>query len=329
MKTVLFTPSAAVGYEILMQYDLDEVLPIADGNREALRSELTSADAVVCNDLTPSDVADAAQLQLVQLLSAGIDGFDLTAVPESATLCNIHDHETAISEWALMGMLALSRRLLTYDHDLRAGEWHNAVWFVGTPDSELFGKTLGVIGLGHIGTRTAELARALGMTTIAVTRTPSPERQSKHELKWLDGIDALPRLLDEADFVLISLPLTPETDGLIGETELKAIGPTGYLLNPARGAIVDENALFRALSDRTIAGAALDAWYRYPSSLGESAMPASLPFWTLDNVVMTPHAAGWSQGTVERRWNTVGEQLTRLRAGTRLHSIVREPAHQR
>jgi phosphoglycerate dehydrogenase-like enzyme len=193
---------------------------------------------------------------------------------------------------------------------------------VGTPERDLCDRTLGAIGLGHIGSHVVALARALGMRAVAVTRSPSPERAEQHGLEWLGGLDSLPRLLRESDFALVCVPLTPETTGLIGPRELELLGPDSYLLNVARGPVVDESALYVALREGTIAGAAIDVWYRYPREVGERTMPASFPFWELENVVMTPHSAGWSESTVRTRWQFVADQLVRLREGRPLENVL-------
>lgn len=320
---VVLAGGTALGSSFLQErVPFAEVLSIDASDQEGLRRALSEAEVVVCTELRPGDTVDACRLRLVQVLGAGVDGVARDALPAGCVLCNTHGHETAVGEWALMAMLTLTRRLLLYDRDLRRGEWHGAASFTGTPERDLCGRTLGTIGLGHIGSRVVALARALGMRAVAVTRSPSSERAAQHGLEWLGGMDSLPRLLEESDFALVCVPLTPETTGLIGPEELELLGPDAYLLNVARGPVVDESALYTALRERTIAGAAIDAWYRYPDKLGERTLPASLPFWELKNVVMTPHSAGWSESTVRRRWQFVAEQLVRLSEGKPLSNIV-------
>ena len=299
-----------------------ELMTIAEGDSGGLQAALSEADAVVCAKLTAEHTAHASRLRLVQVLGAGYDGIELDALPPNCALCNVFEHETAISEWIVMTMLALTRRLLVYDRDLRQGLWHEAVSFSGTPERDLRGTTAGLIGLGHIGARTATLLRALGMRTIAVTRQPSPSRGAEHGLDWLGGMGDLTRLLDESTFAILCVPLTDDTHGLIGEAELLALGPEGYLVNVCRGPVVEEQALFDALSSRGIAGAALDVWYRYPAEVGERVYPASLPFWELDNVVMTPHSSGWTASTLDGRWRFIAGQIQRLGEGLPLENVV-------
>jgi phosphoglycerate dehydrogenase-like enzyme len=256
----------------------------------------------------------------VHVLGAGWDDISEEALPPGCLLCNVFEHETAIGEWVIMVMLALARRLLIYDRDLRQGEWHEAVSFGGIPERDLRGRTVGTIGFGRIGARIAELARAIGMRTIAVTR--SPGHHTVDGLDWLGGMEELPRLLRESDFAVVRVPLTSETRALIGPPELCLLGPQGYLLNVGRGPVVDEEALYSALRNGSIAGAGLDVWYRYPSRVGESVLPASLPFWDLENVVMTPHSSGWSESTLRGRWEFIAEQLARLAEGLPLANVV-------
>jgi phosphoglycerate dehydrogenase-like enzyme len=285
---------------------------VAEG--EGLRESLADADVLVTGRLAPRDTELATRLRLVQAASAGADRIDRAAIPPGCVLCNLHGHEQAIAEWALMGMLALSRRLLFYDGELREGRWHRFGDEVPLPlPHTLRGRTLGAVGYGSIGRRTVELARALGMETVAVTRSPRD---------GAGGLDRLPDLLERSDFVVVAVPLDDDTRGLIGARELELLGPEGYLLNPARGPVVDERALYEALRDGGIAGAAIDTWYRYPSVAGEVTAPSELPFAELPNVLMTPHVAGRSQETREARRRFVADQIARLAAGDPLPNVL-------
>lgn len=285
------------------------------GDPEALRRELADADALLCNRLEPGDTDGAGRLRLVQALSAGADRVDPAAVPPGCTLCNLFGHEQAMAEWALMAMLALSRRLLTYDRRLREGDWAaNLPW-----ELELSGRVAATIGYGHIGRRVAELARAVGMDVVAATRSPSPGRADG--LRRLAGLDELGDVLSEADFAVVAVPSTPDTRGLIGAAELERLGADGYLVNVARGDVVDERALYEALRDRVIAGAAIDVWYRYPRG-GARTLPSDQPIHELDNVLMAPHVSGRTTGTQERRAAFLAEQLRRLEEGRPLENVL-------
>ena len=288
--------------------------------RDALAEALVDADAVVCNRLAAADVEHAARLRLIQATSAGADAIDRSAVPADCVVCNVRGHEQAMAEWVVMAMLALRRSLLTYDRGLRAGEWHRFGRDALPEARDLRGSTLGAIGFGQIGRAVARLARAFGMDSLAVTRTPDDARAG--EIARLDAMDRLPDLLREADFAVVCLPGGDETRGLIGAAELELLGPSSYLVNVARGEIVDERALYEALRARTIAGAALDVWYRYPRGEGERIAPSAFPFHELDNVLMTPHVSGHAESTTLARREFVADQLVRLAEGRPLENVV-------
>lgn len=293
-----------------------ELVRVADPGR--LADALTDADAVVCNRLAPDDTRNATRLRLVQATSAGADRVDPAALPPGCVLCNAYEHEDAIAEWVLMAVLALTHHLLVYDRGLRVGDWSRDLPL----ERELRGRTLGTIGYGHIGRRVVELGRAFGMEAVAVTRSPAPERADG--LRWLGPLDDLDRLFEEADVAVVCVPLAPETAAIVGARQLDLLGEEGYLANVARGGIVQEQPLFEALRDRRIAGAALDVWWRYPESRDAPAQPSAYPLHELDNVVMTPHVSGRSEGTRSGRTEFVVEQVVRFAEGRPLENVVAE-----
>ena len=289
-----------------------EIAFVTESDR--LADELADADAVVCHRLTAADTARASRLRLVQSVSAGADGIDRIAIPDGAALCNAPGAGRTIAEWVLMAMLMLPREVLRFDRDLRRGVWHR---FdderIDLCEPELERKSVAVVGYGEIGREVAGLAAALGARPTVLTRRPRDGAR---------GLDELVDALGSADFAVVAVPLRPETTGLIAERELAALGPRGFLVNVARGAVVDEDALYAALRDRRIAGAALDVWYRYPRERGEVVQPSRHPFHELDNVLMTPHASARSRRTSERRWTFIAEQLERLARGEPLLNVV-------
>jgi phosphoglycerate dehydrogenase-like enzyme len=140
----------------------------------------------------------------------------------------------------------------------------------------------------------------------------------------MDGIDDL---LPQCDFVLIACPLTAETRGLIDARRLRLMRPQAVLVNVARAAIVDEEALFQALSSRSIAGAVLDVWYAYPTAEEPQAKPSRFPFESLDNVTMTPHASAWTDELIARRWRFIAANLDRFARGEALQNVVIRDGH--
>jgi phosphoglycerate dehydrogenase-like enzyme len=181
----------------------------------------------------------------------------------------------ATAELTLALMLAIMRRIPQTDRAVRAGEWPLVLGRV------LNGKTLGILGMGRVGGGVARLANAFGMRVLAWGPTLTPERAAAHGAEYRE-LDAL---LAEVDVVSIHLALSAQSRGLLDEARLRRLGPSAYLVNTARGAIVDEAALVRVLGESAIAGAALDVF-------AEEPLPAGHPLTRLDNVVLTPHL-GW------------------------------------
>lgn len=268
----------------------------------------------------------AADLKAVLLAAAGYEKIEPSAVPAGCVVANAYEHEAPIAEWVMATAVMLDHEIIKADRTLRAHDW--SMWiFRRPPYRELYGRTMGVIGLGHIGRRVLELARAYQMRTVAVSRRDISAAEAKRlGLAWGSDVAGLPALLTESDFVVVATPLLPETRGLIGRAELKQMKPTAYVINPARGPIIDEEALYSALKDGQIGGAAIDVWWQYPSSTAEDAStpPSKFPFHELDNIIMTPHISGGTLGTAARRARVVAGNIDRLYRGEPLVNVVEE-----
>lgn len=294
-------------------------------NDPGLLAALADADVFVGARLTPAMIAAAPRLQLVQVSGAGIEQIALEALPPGVRVANTFHHERSIAEYVMMAALVLSRRLLAADAHLRHGVW-DSVFHAPTiaPSPTLRGQTMGILGFGHIGIEVARLARSFEMHVLGTKRTPDPALAAIHGLERLGGPDDLPWLLRNSDVLLVAAPLTAETHALLGRHELQLMKPSAFLINVARAALVDEAALYTALAQRTIAGAALDVWYHYPSD-GAAALPARYPFHELDNVLMTPHTSGSTTETFERRAQAIAANISRLLAGDALQHVVARP----
>jgi phosphoglycerate dehydrogenase-like enzyme len=161
--------------------------------------------------------------------------------------------------------------------------------------------------------------RVLGCTGAAVTGRGSVDGEVG--LRWAGGADRLDQLMAESDIVVVSAPLSERTRGMIGEPQLRALGPRGVLVNVGRGPLVDEKALYTALSNRDIAGAAIDVWYDYPDTDGIGA-PSELPFADLDNLVLTPHTSGITRQTFLSRVDDITANIRRLQRREPLVNVV-------
>jgi phosphoglycerate dehydrogenase-like enzyme len=219
----------------------------------------------------------------------------------------------------MAAMLYFTIGLVSKSERFRSGSWTDSPR-VGAPfRPELAGRTVGLIGYGHIGRAVARRAKAFGLRVMALART---RRDLDPPPDWLGEPGELPALLEAADFVVIACPLNEATRGLIGGSEFAHMKPDAVLINVARGPIVDEDALYEALASRTIRGAVLDVWYRYPEPGDAAVRPARRPFHHLDNVVMTPHCSGWTEGLMERRFAVIIDNIQRLRDGRPLLNQV-------
>ena len=275
-------PDAADAAREMVRSEFDFVVATARSPEylEALRDAeylVGFVDGLVDHDL----FSGAPKLKLVQLLSAGYDKANVDAARHAGVPVanNGGANAVAVSEHAILLMLAVSRQLATLHNSVISGRWPGEV----TPRiHELRGKTLGIVGLGTIGKKTARLAAAFGMhlTYYDITRLAEDQEDALGVRFRL-----LRELLHDADIVTLHTPLNASTQHLIGAPELALMKPDAILVNTARGPIVDEAALHQALSDGTIAGAALDVFDQEPP-------PVDHPLFRLDNVVLTPHLAG-------------------------------------
>ncbi len=295
-----------------------ELIPAPGIADDQLAPLLADADALVSRRFTAAMAANAFRLRLIHTPGAGTNEIDFDAVPPGATVCNVYGHEHSIAEYIFMTMLALNRDLINMDRRFRGFDWSDRA---NGPQRDLHGRTLGIIGLGQIGTEVARRARVFGMPVVATTRTPSPERAAALGIDRLVGLDDLRSVLAESDVVVVAVPLSSETTGLIGAAELAAMQPDALLINVARGPVIDEGALYDALATHRIGGAAIDVWYRYPEDKVHGP-PANRPFHELDNVILTPHIAGWTHGTFAHRWKQINENLRRLASGEPLVGAV-------
>jgi phosphoglycerate dehydrogenase-like enzyme len=183
----------------------------------------------------------------------------------------------------------------------------------------LAGRTIGILGYGRIGQAIARRARAFDMKICASRRDVG--RSVDDALDLLGGPEMMDEVLRQSDYVVVAMPATAETKGAIGGRELALMKPTAFLINVARAEIVDETALYDALEQCNIAGAALDVWFRYPREPGPTA-PATRPFDELSNVLMTPHVSGWTDGMIEARAKLISENIRRVGQGEPLLNVT-------
>jgi phosphoglycerate dehydrogenase-like enzyme len=288
-------------------------------DRARLPQTAAEADILVSNHWR-AEYPPAPKLRLVQSVATGVELFDLAALPRGCAICNAFGHETAIAEYIVMAMLALHHRFFEIAGAFRErGSWASSWVQSGAPHGEVRGSTLGIVGYGRVGREVARRAAPFGCRILAANRSA---REPETGVERVFPLAELDRMLPECDTVALCTALGPETTGLIGARRLALMKPTAFLINIARGQVVDEDAIYAALRDRKIGGAALDVWWQYPTLAEPERRPSRRPFHELPNVLMTPHCSSSTDATAERRWSVVAGNLDRFARGEPLENVV-------
>lgn len=259
--------------------------------------------------------AAAPKLKLLQLLSAGYDTVDIEAARGAGVpVCNNGGaNSTAVSEHAMMLMMAVCRRLVWQHESVVSGRWRG-----NNPGSvrlfELRDKVLGIVGFGSIGKKVARLANAFGMRVqyYDIRRVSEAEEDALHVRFGL-----LNEILRSSDIVSLHLPLTPASKHMIGAAEFALMKPTSYIVNTSRGPVIDEKAMFTALESGTIAGAGLDVFDQEPP-------PADNPLFKLQNVILTPHYAGPTWDNQTARFRNAFDNCQRVARGEKPLWVIPE-----
>ena len=277
----------------------DQLLPLVPEAQVLLTSRL------------PANLQQTApHLRWVQLISAGADVAIREGLEYSSLVFTTASgiHAIPISEWVLGSMIALAKE---FPAAIRAQDAVDYWKFIG---GELAGRTAGILGLGKIGSRVARLCRSLDMRVLAMRRSITEPVAGQGDVDLLLPPRDLPRMLRESDFLIICLPGTPETFGLLGEEQIRQMKRGSYIVNVGRGGIVDEVALVSALRDGHLAGAALDVFAREP-------LPPDSPLWSEPRLLMTAHVAGNSLLYEERATDLFLENFRRYLDGQNLLNV--------
>jgi D-2-hydroxyacid dehydrogenase (NADP+) len=283
---------------------------------DEFRARIPEADVVVVSMMWRNEFAEiASKLRFIQSISAGLDQYDRDLLARRgirlASAAGVNAE--AVAQHAMALILALKRQLHTGRDNQAAKLWRGMISDIGAREDQLNGKTLLIVGIGRIGSGLARLAQAFEMRVIATRRDPSAGAQGAHAVY---AQDRLPELLPQADIVALTCPLTPQTENLIDAKAISLMKPSATLINVARGRVVDEEALIKALQQQRLAAVGLDVTREEP-------LPAASPLWTMPNVLITPHTAGETQryedavidillDNLERMWR--GEETLRNQA---------------
>lgn len=310
MKVLITDPLAPAGVETLAaDHDVDVMTELS---KPELLEVIGGYDALVVRSQTQVDadvIAAGKRLKVIARAGVGVDNVDLDAATRSGiVVCNApQSNIISAAEHTVAMLLAVARNIPQAHAALSAGRWERSRW-TGT---EVYGKTLGVLGLGRIGSLVAKRCQAFGMDVIAYDPFLAPDRAARMDVELLPTVEAV---LSRADFVTVHLPRTPETANLLDADRLALMRPEARLVNVARGGIIDEAALAAALQSGQLAGAAIDVFAAEPL--------ADSPLFGLPNVVLTPHLGASTSEAQDKAGTQVAEYVTLALAGEFIPSAL-------
>ena len=309
-KDALTICFAHVAYQLQRQFERrgTGLSSFQVSSRDELDARIGAADVLVVSGLWHDGLLEHGhRLRFIQSIGAGVDQFpkDLLAERGIRLASARGVNARAVSEHAMALILALSRRLPEARDNQARHVWRGMIGDLAEREDELGGKTLLIIGLGGIGGRLAELAKAFDMNVVSIRRDPA---SGKGAADSVHDLSALKELLPEADFVALTCPLTRETENLIDARALGRMKRSAFLVNVARGRCVDQDALVAALTAGRIAGAAIDV-------TAEEPLAADSPLWDLPNALITPHTGGETRRYEDNVLDILQDNLDRLWRG--------------
>jgi phosphoglycerate dehydrogenase-like enzyme len=308
------------GFDALIDPE-HQIVDVSDALDQAgERAHYESADVVIGIKLNHS-MPVPLKARLFHAPAAGTDAVNTALLPASCSLANCFGHENAIAEYVMAALLMRHVPLSRADQDLRRQHWTYWAGQKAALRTELGSQTIGLLGFGHIAQTVALRAKAFGMRVHVANR--SPVGHASVDQSWT--LDGLHDFMGSADAIVVSLPLTDNTEGLVDARAIASMRPDAVLMNVGRGAVIDEKALYDALAARRIGGAVIDTWYQYPTPTQTECAPSQYDFSALDNVLMTPHMSGWTAGTVRRRQETLADNIERLSRDEPLINVLHGP----
>lgn len=285
------------------------------GHHNDVGPYIADVDVLLCFSPPMADhvVRDAPKLKWIQALGTGVDNIvDLPSLGKEVLVTNVRGiHGAPVSEATIAFMLSLARDMPRSVRAQAQSKWER--W----PSALLVGKTVGIFGVGLIAEYLAPICKTFGMTVVGISGSP---RETKHFDRMAHRSD-LAKVVGDLDFLVVLTPLSAETRNIVGEKIFSAMKPTAYLINVARGGVVDESALIAALEAGKIAGAGLDVFSQEP-------LPSDNPLWKTKNLTIFSHLGGYSQGYEDRAMPTIAGNMRKFLAGDlkSMINIVRKPA---
>ncbi len=310
-KILITEPLPEVEFGLKLLEDIAEIRYIKKFSGEVLAKDIRDVDAIIAGDskISKKSLEGVQRLKVIGRYGVGVDSVDLDACTKKGVLVfNIPQVEgSSVPEHVIGMIIAISKKFMSRDRLVRSGRWRERHQLIG---DELWNKTLGIIGLGNIGYLVAKMAEAFNMNVLAYDPYVSNEKAKGVSAQVVD----LKTLLKESDYISINCPLTDETRGMICEKELRLMKSSAVLVNAARGGIVKDDALYRALKEGWIAGAGIDVLENEPVS--------KHPLFNLDNVLLTPHSAAWTTDGLRRVAIVTCENILKVLKGQLPKNVV-------
>lgn len=274
-----------------------------------------SVDAVIALRFGAAEAA-RYRTSLLHLPGAGADAVDMGALEPGCRVCNVFEHEIPVAEFVMAAVLDHTVSYGRMHRDFDGDRW-NETYAARRPHGEVSGKTMGLLGYGHIGNAVTQRAKAFGMRVHVISQSGSAP-----EADWVGRPPQLHDMLPLVDFLVIACPLTEATRGMVGAAELSLMKPTATVINIGRAHIIQEEPLYRALESKKLGGATLDVWYDYPREGVDDVKPSRFPFYKLASVHCTAHSSGWSEELFQRRYHLIADNLARLYRAAPLRNVI-------
>lgn len=268
------------------------------------------------NQKTP----DLKQLKLIHLPGSGIDGINFSKLPEGCKVCNVYEHETAISEFVLANLLNWEINLINKIKKFKLYNWEDSMLFSNYPQGELNGKKVAIIGYGRIGKEISKKLSVFNTTVTVITRRIIKKDNFFQKNVLIKNIK---ENIKEYDYLIVACDLNSSTLNLITKKEIIRMKKNSVIVNVARGPIVNEKDLYLSLKNNIIGGAIIDTWYKYPEKHNhEYFKPSKYDFAKLKNVVMTPHLSALTKSLLERRVKIISKNIMSIKENKKLINIV-------
>lgn len=300
----------------------DHEIILLDQKSDTIFEDVADIDIMIGANASDKLIESAHNLKLFHVPWVGLDRINFPALQKkNVIICNCKWNDTIVAEYALTLLLTYLKHIVPIHNSFSTGSWK----LRPTPSRLLFGSKVLLIGFGSIGQELAKMLQPFTKRIIALRNNPDKTTSSERELvQKVIGWDTYFEEVKDIDYIVVSLPLTPQTEGILSKNRLKAIKQGAILVNVGRGKTIDEEGLYEVLKSKHLGGAAIDTWYNYISSTdSEPFYPSRFPFQELDNIIMSPHrAATFSDTTTDNLQEDIIFNITSFVSHKPLRNVI-------